>query len=229
MTEIFGHRITARLTGLRSDALTFVLEQTLQYTYPGPVHDLHQYLMVVPADCHGGQRLLEHGIEVSLPGADARWEIHCPLGNRRLLHHFPVVESTVEFRVRLLVERLVSHAVAPCDMRQSGLFLEYTELTAHDWQLRKTRSATFSARHLHGLELADAVMEWVFGAMTYSFGATAVHTPAAQALAWCRVCCQDYAHIMITLCRLCGLPSRYVSGHMLGEGRHPRLGGSDGS
>ena len=30
--------------------------------------------------------------------------------------------------------------------------------------------------------------------------------------------CQDYAHLMIVLCRLCGLPARYVSGHMLGEG-----------
>ncbi|MBV1856626.1 transglutaminase family protein [Catellatospora sp. NEAU-YM18] len=30
--------------------------------------------------------------------------------------------------------------------------------------------------------------------------------------------CQDYAHIMITLCRLVGLPARYVSGHLLGQG-----------
>ena len=30
--------------------------------------------------------------------------------------------------------------------------------------------------------------------------------------------CQDYAHCMLALCRLCGLPARYVSGHLLGEG-----------
>ncbi|MDB5069533.1 MAG: transglutaminase protein, partial [Candidatus Eremiobacteraeota bacterium] len=30
--------------------------------------------------------------------------------------------------------------------------------------------------------------------------------------------CQDYAHVMIALCRLCGIPARYVSGHLLGEG-----------
>ena len=30
--------------------------------------------------------------------------------------------------------------------------------------------------------------------------------------------CQDYAHCMVALCRLCGLPARYVSGHLLGDG-----------
>ena len=35
--------------------------------------------------------------------------------------------------------------------------------------------------------------------------------------AWPGVC-QDYAHVMLALCRLSGLPARYVSGHMLGEG-----------
>jgi transglutaminase-like putative cysteine protease len=30
--------------------------------------------------------------------------------------------------------------------------------------------------------------------------------------------CQDYAHIAIALSRECGLPARYVSGHLLGEG-----------
>ena len=30
--------------------------------------------------------------------------------------------------------------------------------------------------------------------------------------------CQDYAHVMLALCRACGLPARYVSGHLLGQG-----------
>ena len=30
--------------------------------------------------------------------------------------------------------------------------------------------------------------------------------------------CQDYAHIMLALLRLLGIPARYVSGHLLGEG-----------
>ena len=30
--------------------------------------------------------------------------------------------------------------------------------------------------------------------------------------------CQDYAHIMLALLRTLGIPSRYVSGHLIGEG-----------
>jgi transglutaminase-like putative cysteine protease len=30
--------------------------------------------------------------------------------------------------------------------------------------------------------------------------------------------CQDYAHLMLALCRLLGIHARYVSGHLVGEG-----------
>src|SRR6202044_891456 len=43
-------------------------------------------------------------------------------------------------------------------------------------------------------------------------------TTASEALAHGRGVCQDYAHIMLAACRLLGLPARYVSGHLRGEG-----------
>ena len=54
--------------------------------------------------------------------------------------------------------------------------------------------------------------------MTYSPGATSVITTAAEALAAGRGVCQDYAHVMLALCRVLNLPARYVSGHLLGQG-----------
>ena len=47
---------------------------------------------------------------------------------------------------------------------------------------------------------------------------TSIATTAAEALAGGRGVCQDTAHVMIALCRAAGLPARYVSGHLLGEG-----------
>ena len=55
-------------------------------------------------------------------------------------------------------------------------------------------------------------------AITYEYGVTTVATTAAEALAGGRGVCQDSAHVMIALCRAAGLPARYVSGHLLGEG-----------
>ena len=54
--------------------------------------------------------------------------------------------------------------------------------------------------------------------MRYAHGVTGVKTTAAEAFALRQGVCQDYAHVMLALCRACGLPARYVSGHLLGEG-----------
>jgi transglutaminase-like putative cysteine protease len=54
--------------------------------------------------------------------------------------------------------------------------------------------------------------------MAYEWGITGVHTTAAEAVAGGIGVCQDYAHVMIAACRAVGLPARYVSGHLLGEG-----------
>ncbi len=69
-----------------------------------------------------------------------------------------------------------------------------------------------------GLPLADRINDWVYQSMTYRHGATGVRTTAAEALELGVGVCQDYAHVMLALCRACGLPSRYVSGHLLGQG-----------
>lgn len=66
--------------------------------------------------------------------------------------------------------------------------------------------------------LTARINAWVFDEMEYAPGVTGVRTTAAEAFARRRGVCQDYAHVMLALCRLCGLPARYVSGHLLGEG-----------
>ena len=50
--------------------------------------------------------------------------------------------------------------------------------------------------------------------MTYETGATDVETLAEEALAAGHGVCQDFAHVMIGLCRLKGIPARYVSGYL---------------
>jgi len=54
--------------------------------------------------------------------------------------------------------------------------------------------------------------------MQYEAGLTHVGTTAAEALEIEHGLCQDYAHVMLAICRAAGLSARYVSGHLLGEG-----------
>jgi transglutaminase-like putative cysteine protease len=53
----------------------------------------------------------------------------------------------------------------------------------------------------------------VYRTFSYDPDWTHVHTDASSALRDRRGVCQDYAHVMIALCRSQGIPARYVSGY----------------
>lgn len=62
------------------------------------------------------------------------------------------------------------------------------------------------------------IMDALRTAFTYVSGKTDITTTAEKA--WGTGCgvCQDYAHIMIALCRMAGIQARYVAGMLIGEG-----------
>ena len=65
---------------------------------------------------------------------------------------------------------------------------------------------------------AIGIMAALHGGLTYAPGATTVRETAENALAQVQGVCQDYAHIMLSLLRLEGIPCRYAAGMTLGEG-----------
>lgn len=64
-------------------------------------------------------------------------------------------------------------------------------------------------------DLAVAVVDLIRAEVRYVFGATEVHSHAADA--WDRRAgvCQDMAHLIIGLLRSVGIPARYVSGYLM--------------
>lgn len=67
-------------------------------------------------------------------------------------------------------------------------------------------------------QLARRLNERVYASFEYAPGETDVTTTAAEAFAGGKGVCQDYAHVLIALCRASGIPARYVTGLMVGEG-----------
>ena len=69
------------------------------------------------------------------------------------------------------------------------------------------------------LAVARVIMDEVYKAFTYTPGATTIRTSAEDSLALGGVgVCQDYAHVMLALCRQLDIPSRYIAGLLGGEG-----------
>jgi transglutaminase-like putative cysteine protease len=144
---------------------------------------------------------------------------HDAFGNTVLNLSIPHVEKAIDFEAWIVVERHASkgpHRISPSWLSDPR-FLEPSRLTQPDDTLRDVATMLMGEGH-QGIALAQRINDWVYHALRYAHGITDIHTAAAEALALGQGVCQDYAHVMITLCRLCGLPARYVSGHLLGEG-----------
>lgn len=196
----------------------YAIHQHLIYEYPGPIYDLNQRLMILPPHQHGDQRLLDYRLGVSA----SHYEMICQddsFGNREIRLAVPHVERVIDFEAWILVERSTEAGAhyTSADWLTDARLLEPSTLTRPDDALRQA-AQKLSARCPQGLPLAELINDWTYHALKYRHEVTDIHTTAAEALALGEGVCQDFAHIMLALCRLCGLPARYASGHMLGEG-----------
>jgi transglutaminase-like putative cysteine protease len=201
---------------LDAGRLTYLLRQRFSYTYDAPVRDLDHRLVVVPPRRHGNQRRRRHSITVS--AADARTTYRRDAaGNLVTRSRVPLVPDRVEFVVDAVVERVGpgTDVRVPAAALTDSRLLDPTRLTAADAAIRRL-AATMADRDM--LATADRFCAYVHEALRYAYGVTSIATTAAEALAGGWGVCQDAAHIMIALCRAIGLPARYVSGHLLGEG-----------
>lgn len=191
--------------------------QRFQYRYPGRIRELRQRLMVIPSDQYGDQRVRSYALHVSAPDATTAMQ-HDRFGNRVFLVYVPAAEEEVTFEMRLEVERTLDGAAAPrLSAEEVAPYREPTALTAAHPSLTAI-SGLMADQYGDPEERCAAINAWVYRAMRYGAGATTVSTTAAEALAIGQGLCQDYAHIMLALCRGAGLAARYSSGHMLGEG-----------
>jgi transglutaminase-like putative cysteine protease len=196
----------------------YLIHQQFHYEYDGPIRDLRQRLVIIPPERYGDQRLITHRLECSSPTTEMRREID-RFGNLVIWLLVDQVAREIDFTAWIVVEREREHrpTAVTGEVYHNVAFREFTPLTTPNADLR---AAALEIRRDQTTELGvvRAINAWVYEYMTYTPDATGVRTSAAEAFALKQGVCQDYAHIMLTLCRLCAIPARYISGHLLGEG-----------
>jgi transglutaminase-like putative cysteine protease len=204
-------------TSIDGDGL-YRLEQRIRYTYLEPVRRLRHRLMVVPRLFHGGQHRVDHGLTVSGALVSVS-ETSDTFGNHVTELGAPAVSEWIEFESWALVRRHGPGGMT--ELRATTVdherMLAPTALTRAEGELAVV-AGDLSSASSSAMDLAERICTWTRHAMDYQHGVTAVHTTAMAALAGGRGVCQDYAHVMLALCRAAGLPARYVSGHLMGEG-----------
>jgi transglutaminase-like putative cysteine protease len=205
----------------RVDRTSYMLHQRFRYDYSRPITDLRHRLVITPPAQHADQRLVRRRMRIT-PGLGAiRSESADEFGNTVISVRARRVETSITFEAWFVVSRQALGPEEPysetLSAPQRRRLLEPSRLTAPDAALRDAASSLLATGDT-GLALAERINAWVYAHMTYQYGITGVRTDAASALRLGTGVCQDYAHIMLCLLRLCGLPARYVSGHLLGVG-----------
>ncbi|MBJ7594212.1 MAG: transglutaminase family protein [Candidatus Dormibacteraeota bacterium] len=214
------------LTGVDTSAIdwtrvrrsAYVIQQSITYQYDGPVHRLRQRLVVQPREHHGDQRRVSRRVEVVDATAKRVRAAPDAFGNHVVDIEVPYVAEQVTFLSSSVVERRSDQQhLAAGSLLHDRRLLDTTPLTAADGDLDALINDLRDTR-LQGSELALAACHRVYQLMTYAHDVTTVRTTATEAFAKRTGVCQDFAHVLLAITRGLGLPSRYVSGQLLGSG-----------
>lgn len=154
-----------------------------------------------------GRELFLHPADYITYGADA-WGNPIQYGSRMEAHDSFLFVSSGE-------ARLTSYCI-PADERHQDMFRLPSSLIALSAPMK-----IFMADYGNGsrpLERALNFAAKIHEYMSYTPGVTRADTPAMTAFGLQQGVCQDYAHILIALCRAAGITARYVNGFMQGIG-----------
>ena len=206
--------------------MRYEVRHVTEYRYDEPVRESVMELRMQPRHA-AGQGLVSFEVEIS-PHAQVLSYLDA-FGN--VVHHFgvPHAHHTLDIFARSVVETYGHPApppVAPADdwaaLASEAVRGEWWDfLTQHGFASETPALREFIAgrgldafRKLDPLSALNALNRELYDAFDYEAGVTEPDSPIDHALLQGRGVCQDFAHIMITICRMWGVPARYVSGYL---------------
>jgi transglutaminase-like putative cysteine protease len=122
------------------------------------------------------------------------------------------VKSELRFDLHLTTSRVDHTSPVETDVPQSGVGAFLTPSAMCDLTPAIKQLASEAAN-------AEAICSGVFNTLRYAEHATHIRSTASQVLESGAGVCQDFAHVMIAVCRAARMPARYVSGYNPSEGR----------
>jgi len=196
--------------------ITCETSKEIRVVYSAPVTRCVRRLRVFPPPQRGSQRVFDLKWQCT-PEPSAARELSDEFGNRVLeLRHDNIAR---EFRFQMTLTTARASCVVPGStaLPDTGLgaFLLPSALCDLGYEIG---GAALSLREASPHQLLPRLCAWTHRALRYDPDSTGIYTTASQALARGAGVCQDYAHLMIALCRVLNIPARYVSGFNPAEG-----------
>lgn len=187
------------------------IEHTTIFTYDTPISEAYTEMRLRPMDI-GGQRCLSFALQTEPRGEVFQYADR--FGND--VRHFDVLAPHQKLRVTALSQILTpdefendTRELSPLDEYDYRLPSPYVPLTE-----RLKKLAEQHAQENRPRETARALMHTLYSSIQYVKGVTNVHTNADEVLDVASGVCQDFAHVMLAVCRAQNIAARYVSGYL---------------
>ena len=203
--------------------MQFTIRHQTTYRYAGTIHESYTVCHLQPlSDVE--QYCMQFELN-SVPRAKV-FGYADRYGNR--VHHFSVIPEhallVISARSTVVTARTADTSAASAESSRSALLADARLVSLYDF-LQPSPLVEFGA-DLTALsndigEPGEDLLAWYMHAGTYikeNFEyvtrATNVHTTVAESVRLRAGVCQDFAHVLIALCRHNAIPARYVSGYI---------------
>lgn len=200
--------------------MRFELRYTTHFDYPGPVVESHNELRACPTT-NDRQRLVHYRAttnpQARLVSYRDYWGTHVDAFGIRDPHDELQVtaEATVETTPSPLPARSARMS-ALSDAAYRDTHAEYLQPTRHTaWEDAASEEASKRAE-MFGPDVMSVVLglhRSVGASFEYTPGATYIGVEVGELMARRRGVCQDFAHVVVAMCRSLGVAARYVSGY----------------
>ncbi len=200
--------------------MNYTIMQIINYTYSGPVkQSINQCILKPIHDIN--QQCLSHTFQIE-PNETVYNYIDY-WGNT--VETFYMKEPHRELRITtqslVTVNRLFPDGQLQLELndreklnQQYAEFLRKSSFTHMPDSILEELTALLWSSSIDILDYVNKVNHYIYETFSYESGSTNVDTTAQQFFDHKRGVCQDFTHLMLSMCRYKGIPARYVSGYV---------------
>jgi transglutaminase-like putative cysteine protease len=201
----------------------FIVHHITKYTYPTPVRDSANQIMLFPIK-DDYQELVD--LRISITG-EPPVEVYRDYYDNEIgafTYSHPHTQLIIDSKTEVVTKSrdlpadtagISEQWAALSDMRYEAQIIDFLQLENFA-EMDEVRSIA-DPRTLHLLtpyQAAQVLCDHVFINFSYIKGITEVDTTLAEVWRLKAGVCQDFAHILLVMLRLIGIPARYVSGYI---------------
>jgi transglutaminase-like putative cysteine protease len=199
------------------------IKHITRYTYPSPVIDSANQVMLFPLDDEQ-QEVKAHDLIITHhPSVEVFTDY---FGNK--VGIFSVLRSHTELTIQSIIEVIINDVDFPADTapaidqwhnleiaREQFPYMDF--LTIEHFESQPEISEAVSSVMVDGVTpfvAATQMSAFVYNTFEYKKGITNVETKVDEIWQLKAGVCQDFAHILLVMLRIVGVPARYVSGYI---------------